>query len=82
MNVKTDITNVESVTREKAAHSQSEALVLMCSCASGGLEPSASFLRTSHCGTNMADVEDEGVLVKAEGGGGGRMGRSETAAGG
>ena len=57
--VNTAMTSVHSVTREKAAQSQSEAFVLMCSCASGGLEPSASFLRTSHSGTNMASSREQ-----------------------
>lgn len=64
MKVKTAMTNVHRVIKEKAAQSQSEALVLMCSCASGGFEPSASFLRTSHSGTNMAGVEEKRELVE------------------
>lgn len=64
MKVKTAMISVHRVIKEKAAQSQSEALVLMCSCALGGFEPSASFLRTSHSGTNMAGVEDERELME------------------
>lgn len=42
MKVKPVMTSRHNVTREKAAHSQSEAWVLMCSCAFGGLRSSAA----------------------------------------
>ena len=62
MKVRIDMTAVASVMRENAAHSQSEALVLMCSCAFGGFRLSAALpsLRTSHCGTNIVGWEEGG----------------------
>lgn len=53
-NVRTPIASVASVMKEKAAHSQSEPCVLMCSCALGGFRPRASLpRRTNHSGMNI-----------------------------
>ncbi len=54
MKVKPTMTSKHTVMSENAAHSQPEALVLMCSCAVGELDPRAS-LRAKIWGMNMVD---------------------------
>lgn len=53
MNVKQVITTRASVINEKAAQSQSEVCVTMCSCALGGLISTASLPSLVNTGTNI-----------------------------